>query len=344
MSIDRHVCAPSTSIREALRRIDAASPHLFQVVVDDERRVVGTVTDGDVRRAMLRSVGLDDPVSQCMNDQPVVGRPEAPSNGARLRASHFLPVVDESGRLMEVLLEGERQPSIARALVMAGGFGRRLGQETRDRPKPLLDVAGRPVLDRVLAQLEDAGVGRIDVSVHYLAEQIEAFLAARNSRAEVCVIRESEPLGTAGALGHLSQPQSGNILVVNGDVLTRANFGALAEFHDRHGHDATVGAAVHEVHVPFGVLRHGEDGLLDHIEEKPTYQHLVAAGIYYLSDAVLAFMPADPPVDMPELLDNAKRAGLCIGLFPVHEYWQDVGQPQDLRAARSHHDGDGPSS
>lgn len=340
---DRHACDPETPIREVLARIDR-SRYLFQVVVDDTGRLRGTVTDGDIRRAMLHGVGLDAPARACMQTRPVVGRTgDDDANYGKLHhtgsSRAFLPVVDDEGILREIhVAKSGREPRIHTALVMAGGPGTRLGDRTRNTPKPLLPVGGRPILDHVLEGLEASGVGTILVSVHYLAEKIESFLRERPSPARIDVVHEPSRLGTAGAIGRLgAQATRGPLLVINGDVLTQVDYAALHEFHVRHGHDATVGVARYEIDVPFGVVRYGDDGLFAGIEEKPRITNFIAAGVYYLSPQFVGLVPEERPIDMPELLNLGREIGLRIGLFPIHEYWTDLGRPDDLERAENRH-------
>jgi len=338
--LDDIVCGPTASIREALERINRA-PQLFLIVLDAEGRLLGTVTDGDVRRAMIAGVTLDDPVEACMQRQPRTGRVGADAdNLERLRGigglRAFLPLVDESGIVREVLAAAAGGEPVPAALIMAGGRGSRLGERTRDTPKPLLPVGEQPILERVLQRLEAAGVQRIFVAVHYLADQIEAFLKAREHRVAVQVVREERPLGTAGAIAKL--PLDGQpLLVLNGDVLTRVEISSLVGFHHRHDFDATIAVAQHQVNVPYGVVRHADDGTFLGVEEKPSTTHFVAAGMYYLSPEMAALVPADQPIDMPDLLNLGRRVGLRIGLFPIHEYWVDIGRPEDLAVADEDH-------
>lgn len=338
-----HLVVPATAaIRTVLARIDAATPELFQIVLDPAGHVVGTVTDGDIRRAMLKGVGIDDSVEACMHRDPITGRDgETSENARKARQARFLPVLDAQGRLAHVLSVRRGAGGIGPALVMAGGFGKRLGAATKETPKPLISVGGRPMIDRVMAGLEDAGVPGISVAVHYLADQIDRFVAARENRVPVSIIRESDPLGTAGALGLLPEAPDRPVLVVNADLVTRVDFSALHEFHERHGFDGTVAAARYEIQVPFGVLRYGQDGLIDGIDEKPVFHHFVAAGIYYLSPEIVAMVPRGRAIDMPQLLEDARRIGLKIGIFPVHEYWRDVGRPHDLLTVEAEMDGPG---
>lgn len=336
-----YACGPDTPIREVLRRLDG-TPHLFQIVVDGGGRLLGTITDGDIRRAMLQGAGLDDAAAACMQTRPMTGiAGDAEGNRARLvgvsSSRSFLPVLDASGAVVELLVREGRQGGIAHALVMAGGFGRRLGERTREVPKPLLPVGGRPILDHVLSGLEKAGVRAVHVSVHYRAGQIRDFLQARPNRMTVSLVEESEPLGTAGALGRLDGLGPAPLLVVNGDLITGVDFAALHEFHLRHGLDATIGVARYDIDVPFGVVRYGEDGLFAGVDEKPRISRFVAAGVYYLSPDLVALVPRDRRMDMPELLNRGRASGLKIGVFPIHEHWTDVGQPADLDAADAVH-------
>ena len=336
-----YLCPPARSVRDALGQLNATT-HLFQLVADAEGRLLGTLTDGDVRRAILNGVSLDAQVAECMNARFVSGyRGAGRDNLALLHATprrvDFLPVVDEGGRLVEVLVRDDMGGGVSRALVMAGGFGRRLGSRTLTTPKPLLPVGGRPILDHILTRLEDAGVGSIEIAVHYLADQIKSFVRGRDNRADVRLLEEEAPLGTAGALGLLDEPQQGPVLVVNGDVMTSLDVAALHNFHVLHGFDGTVGVARHEIDVPFGVVRHGQDGLFAGIDEKPRISNFIAAGVYYLSPQFSGLVPRGHAMDMPELLNLGREIGLRAGLFPIHEYWADLGRPDDLERADHRH-------
>ena len=340
--LDQYASPMELTLRDAVRRLDR-SAHLFQVVVDSAGKLAGTLTDGDVRRAMLRGVALDATVSEAMNQAPIAGRTGAErANLDKLAtiglAVPFLPILDDNGAVCEILLAAMTPQTGVHALVMAGGSGRRLGARTRTVPKPLLPVGGKPILEHVLSRLKSAEVSDITVSVHYLAGQIEQFLAARDNRARIVTLHEDRPLGTAGALGRLAPSLSGaNVLVVNGDIVTQVDFATMRDFHDRHGYDGTIAVIRHDTDIPFGVVRYGEDGSFERVDEKPVLSHFVAAGVYLLSPAFAGLVAREEAMDMNELLNLGREVGLSIGLFPIHEYWVDVGRPDDLdRAERDH--------
>jgi len=312
--------------------------HQFLLIVDAERHLLGTVTDGDIRRGILQGIGLDDPIERCMHRRPKVGKAAQPkSQAALLTGLPFLPLLDEQDRLVAVLLPTVMPGGISDAVVMAGGLGKRLGPLTEHTPKPLLPIAGKPILEHILGNLEGAGIGRIWLSVNHLADQFCSFIATRENSAEISLLQEPTKLGTAGSLSLLPEFSGEPLLVLNGDVLTQVDYRALDAFHRSHCYDATIAVAHHQVQVPFGVIRHDENGLLTGIDEKPVVKHFVAAGIYYLSPEVVALIPRGRRIDMPEILNEAHKVGMRLGLFPIHEYWTDVGRPEDLEAADEYH-------
>jgi len=338
---ERFVVTDQVAVRDALARMNQLE-HQFLIVVDQRGHVVGTLTDGDVRRALVHGVSVEDPVRRAMRSDPVVGVVGDDSgNHARLaelpRALAFLPVADSAGLLREILVARNTDRSFRHALIMAGGEGRRLGERTRTVPKPLLPVAGVPMLEHIVRGLEAAGVLEVYVSVHYLANQIEGFAASRQGAARMVILREEEPLGTAGSLA-LLPPQHEPILVVNGDVLTKIDFVAMGAFHREHGYDGTIAVTTYQVDVPFGVIQHDDRGMFTGMDEKPTMRFFVAAGIHLLSPAFMSLVPAGRRVDMPELLHIGREAGLRLGVFPIHEYWTDIGRPDDFAAADNRED------
>lgn len=332
-----YICRRDTPLRNVLERINATSL-LCQLVLDDGQELVGTVTDGDIRRALLRGLTLDARAEECMFTAFKYGSTTDPEGNARQlydkrRPVNFLPVLDEQSKLAEIIAwDKEVNAGITQALIMAGGFGTRLGELTRNTPKPLVEVAGKPILEHVLAALEDAGVGKIEIAVHYLAEQIHSYVEGRDNKATVSLVEESEPLGTAGALALLSETPRNPALVINADVVTDVDFSALHQFYLRHEYDAIVCVSPYSIDIPFGVVEFDEAGGFRSIHEKPKITRHIAAGVYYLSPAVFSLVKKGERIDMPNVLERAHELGMKIGVFPIHEYWVDLGRPTDIHS------------
>lgn len=336
-----HLLRPDQTVREAMERLSGGRlKYQFLLLADLDGRLMGTVSDGDIRRALLAGADLSAPATRCANQAPMTGSTDTPKENLE-RLYHigsqtaYLPIVDRAGVLAEVLVRAGQGIAGCRALIMAGGFGRRLGDRTKDIPKPLLPVGGKPILQHILERLKAASVHEIYVSVHYLADRIERFVSEHGAGLSVELLHEPDPLGTAGAVSLLPPDGGKQIMVINGDVLTSLELESFIDFHQRQDFDATVAVAQHQVTIPFGVVRQGEDGGFLGIDEKPTMTNFVAAGLYLLSPEYHALIRPRENLDMPELLNRGQSIGLTSGLFPLHEYWTDVGSPEDLERARS---------
>ena len=334
---DDYCCSVDLSLNEVLHRIDI-TPELFQIVTDSKGRLLGTLTDGDLRRALLRGAQLSNSVETAMNKNPKTGKvgEEAKNhlimqNIGSTRA--FLPLLDVQGIVKGLLIDTD-EIGIESALIMAGGLGSRLGVRTRHTPKPLIKVGGRPILDHILVSLEKVKIPRIIISVNYLSKKIEDFIQSRDNKSEILILKENQRLGTAGSLTLINDiVQKEPILIMNGDVITSIDFDALYAYHNKHAFDGTIAVKRHDIEIPFGVVRQSEDGNFEGIDEKPLINNFIAAGIYYLAAEYRALVPQNTNLDMPELLNLGRKAGLNAGLFPLHEAWTDVGSPEDLREA-----------
>ncbi|OZB56387.1 MAG: alcohol dehydrogenase [Halothiobacillus sp. 14-56-357] len=313
------------------------------LVVDDDGRLIGTVTDGDIRRGILRHLPLEAPVSEVMNAKPrslAVGYSRAEALQLLGSAQVLqVPIVDRDGKLvgLETMSDLMKRPRLENPVfLMAGGFGTRLRPLTDSCPKPMLKVGGKPMLEHILQDLIDYGFYRFYISVHYLREQvIEHFKDGSRFGVSIQYIHEDTPLGTAGCLGLLPRDAVQRpIIVVNGDIMTRVNYEALLQDHDRHTPAATVCTRQYDFQVPYGVIEH-EDQRITNITEKPTQHFFVSAGIYVLAPQVVHSMAADTRVDMPDLLKSEITAGRSVRMFPVHEYWLDIGRMNDFELAQN---------
>ncbi|MBH64010.1 MAG: hypothetical protein CL569_16495 [Alphaproteobacteria bacterium] len=323
------------TVREAMNRINA-TPHIMQLVVNAAGVLVGTVTDGDVRRGLLNGSDMDARVDSCMRQNPIAAPTVESAIGRAMELSGRLrcvPVIDADGKPTKVVGEAELKPAFETAMIMAGGFGKRLGSRTANTPKPLIPVAGQPILRHLINDLDERGVSRVIIAAHYLSEQIREFVEKLPHRAQVEILVEESPLGTAGALSRLPSDVDGTLLVLNGDIITQTDLSAMALHHGYHGCDATVGATRHEIEIPFGVIDYDERGSVRSIREKPRYAPYVLAGIYALQPAIYRNLPDTLPLQMPDLLAHAVEQGCQVGVFPIHEYWLDLGHPSEIELA-----------
>lgn len=338
----RHILlAPDDSIRRAIEVIDEGAKRIA-LVVDAGGRLLGTVTDGDIRRGILRHVSLEAPITEVMNAQPRT----LPENHLRAEALQLLgsaqvlqvPIVDDQGVLvgLETLTDLMKRPRLENPVfLMAGGFGTRLRPLTDNCPKPMLPVGGKPMLEHILQDLIDFGFYRFYISVHYLREQvIDHFQDGSRWGVNIQYVHEDNPLGTAGALGLLPKDAVQRpIIVVNGDIMTRVNYESLLQDHDRHTPAATICTRQYDFQVPYGVIEHEGQHITD-ITEKPVHRFFVSAGIYVLAPQVVHAVAANSRVDMPDLLKAEMAAGHDVRMFPVHEYWLDIGRMNDFEMAQ----------
>lgn len=303
--------------------------------------MVASVTDGDIRRALLAGSSLDSPAALAYNTSFVSlfegadWSSEIAEGSARGLTEY--PVVDAGGALVGVESRPLRSGHTARAntvVIMAGGKGLRLRPLTEQTPKPLLRVGGKPVLQHIIENLRDEGFTDIVVAINYLGEQIEAHFGDGSSfGVHIKYLREETPLGTAGALSLLKPPFSSPLVVMNADLVVSARIGQLVDYHLTEKAIITVGAKIVETMVPFGVL--GTKGhTIQVIEEKPTHKDLINAGVYVLNAEVVEQLEPSAPADMPELIAANVDSGSVLA-FPLHEDWLDLGRPDDLRRARA---------
>lgn len=339
VGIQANLIGEDATVLSAVERMDAVRRKLL-LVVDDDGRLRGALTDGDIRRGLMRRVSVEAPVTEIMNRTPVALKAGVRDRAAlrRLEALgvSLAPVVDDQGRVTGLYPDavGPARPRDNLVVIMAGGRGVRLAPLTRDCPKPMLKVAGRPLLETIIERLRAEGFRRIRLAVNYLAEVIEDHFGDGSALdVEIRYLREDHPRGTAGALSLLDEPVEAPMLVMNGDVLTRVGFGDLIDFHQGLGAEATLCVREHSFQSPHGVAETDGPRLVS-LKEKPTFRWLANAGIYCLDPAALARVPAEGRFDMPDLLAGLAADGRLVGAFPLHEYWLDIGRPPDFETAQ----------
>lgn len=335
------------TMRQAMAAIDRGGIGIV-LVLDSDGRMEATITDGDVRRAILDGMGPDTPVAELQacrpgaHRQPTVAWSSTPRaellQMMQSRSIRQIPLVDDERRVVDVVLMsdliGNRVQPMS-AVVMAGGYGSRLRPLTEETPKPMLEVDGRPLMERVIDQLQAAGIRRVTVTTHYKPEVIsEHFGNGNGNGVEISYIHEEEPLGTAGALGLMEIPDEA-VLVMNGDVLTELNLQAMIDFHRDHKADMTVAVRKYELRVPYGVVK-TRGFRVTELSEKPVQDFFISAGMYLLEPAAFGYIPASERFDMTDLIEQMVAAKCRVVSFPVVEYWLDISQPGDYELAQKH--------
>jgi len=337
----------SSSLMDAVQIIENSVKRLA-VVLSDDRNVIGTLTDGDIRRCLLQGHTLDTSVSEAMNPSPVTTSINTSDSSLRelLNKNNIrsLPLVDTENHYVRTFHEMEFtsdvdgisiEKTFSAAIIMAGGEGTRLRPFTENLPKPMIEINGIPLLERQVRRLAKMGITMIYISVNYLSEIIKThFGNGRDFGVVINYLHEDKKLGTAGALSLLPElEKSQSIIVMNGDVLTTSDFVNLYHFHKEHHSMITMSAINYHVDIPYGVIDY--DGTeVKALLEKPSQQFFCNAGIYALSVDVLNQIPMDTFWNMTDLIDKCLVDGNKVTVFPVHEYWSDIGTPTDLEKAR----------
>lgn len=345
-SIDICCVLPDCTVRQALQQIEKASTGIA-LIVDAGRFLLGTMTDGDARRAILNGLSLDDAVAEILTRKstssaakpltvPIGTPPEKIRRLMQERVIRHVPVVDDEGRVVELITLEELVPKDhlpMQAVIMAGGFGKRLHPLTENLPKPMLPVGGKPLMELIVNQLKDSGIDTVNVTTHFEPEKIKSHFGDGSSfGVQMNYVSEETPLGTAGALS-LMDEKGAPLLVINGDILTQVDFRAMRTFHREHHADITVGVRQYDFQVPYGVIE-SDGAMVTGVQEKPTLNFFVNAGIYLLEPTVHDYIPQGQRFDMTDLIKALIKQGRPVANFPIVEYWLDIGQHEDYVRAQ----------
>lgn len=330
---------PQMTLRDALLAIDEATSQIA-VVVDESGRLLGTLTDGDARRGLLRGLTLNDPISEVMHLNPICARVTDSRHSViglmREKGLHQIPMVDADGIVVGLEVVDDFLVTRTRenwVIIMAGGLGTRLKELTQNTPKPMLPVGSKPLLETIVLDYASQGFRKFYLAVNYKAEQIEAhFGDGSKFGVEVRYLHERERMGTAGGLSLLPEVPDAPFIVTNADLLTNQDFGDLVRRHTETGADATMAVRNYEMQVPFGVV-HEDNGCIQAIVEKPVHRFTVSAGIYVLSPQVLSLIPQNCFIDMPSLFEEMFRVGMQTRCHSINGYWLDIGRLDDYKQA-----------
>jgi dTDP-glucose pyrophosphorylase len=338
-SWEKALIAPSTTLRMALETINQVGCQIA-LVVDEERRLLGTLSDGDARRALLEGLNLNALVGSAMHLTPTCAA-EGDDRQTRLATMrrcglHQLPIISADGRVVGLETVDDYLNTPVRdelVVIMAGGLGTRLQELTHNTPKPMLHVGSRPLLETIIRGYADQGFRNFYLAVNYKAEQIEHYFGDGNSLGlNIQYLRERQRLGTAGALSLLPERPTAPVMVTNADLLTKENYGFMLDEHIAKGADATMGVREYEMQVPFGVVME-RNGRIESIEEKPIQRFTVSSGMYVLSPSALALVPPNQYLDMPTLFETMVSEGLSTRCHRINGYWLDIGRLPDFERA-----------
>lgn len=340
----RALVSVEATVQMAIRSMNDSATQIA-LVASADGRLIGTITDGDIRRGLLSGLTLHSSIESVIHHSPLVVPPQMDRDSVlqlmRANRLHQLPIVDEHRKivglhLLDDLIAPKSKTNMM--IIMAGGRGTRLRPHTENCPKPLLLVAGKPMLEHIIERARSDGFSRFVIALHYLGHMIEEYFGdGRNWGVEIEYLHEQAPLGTVGAISLLRSRPNESFLVSNGDILTDIRYRELLDFHTRHEAAATMAVRLHEWQQPFGVV-HTQGVDIVGFEEKPVILSHVNAGIYALEPAAFDMLKPGDACDMPTLFQRLKEAGARTIVYPMHEPWMDVGRPKDLERANGQSD------
>jgi dTDP-glucose pyrophosphorylase len=341
----RHIIDQSSNVRTALTLLDKLAADAILFVVDDDHKLVGSLTDGDLRRGFIAGLGLDDNILKFIQKEPVFIRDNEYSlqllESLKKRNLKIIPILDEEGIILDVLNFRTHSTLIpANALLMAGGVGKRLRPLTDHMPKPLLKVGEKPIIEHNIDRLINVGIKKITLSINYLGEQLEAYFGDGSSKGiQIDYVREEKPMGTIGSILLVNNFEYDDIIVMNSDLLTNIDFADFYKTYKNSGSDMAIATTSYIVDVPYAVLETTEGNKIKSLKEKPRYTYYSNAGIYILHKKLLSMIPQNSFFDITDLIDKLIEMDYNIVSYPINGYWLDIGKHDDYQKAQEdiHH-------
>jgi len=329
------------TIKEVLNVIDKGAIRIA-VVVNNDNKVIGTISDGDIRRAILKGYNLNDTIKNVYFKNPILATTNETNEAIIKKAIenriYQIPIVDENKRLVKIidlatLLKNKKRKNLV--ILMAGGLGTRLRPLTNDIPKPLLKVGDKPILETIINNFKNSGFENFIISVNYKKELIKQYFKdGAKFGVNISYLDENKRLGTAGALSLLKEKPNEPFFVMNGDLLTNIDFSKMLDFHIKQHSIATMAVIEKDFQIPYGVIE-TNDLKITNIKEKPTYKFFINAGIYMLNKEVLDYIPKNQFFDMPTLFEKLIELNKKTLSFPIHEYWLDIGRLEEYHTAQN---------
>jgi dTDP-glucose pyrophosphorylase len=334
---------PDISIKAALKKMNE-SGHQILVVVDQDEKVLGIITDGDIRRGLIKNTSLDEPIKKIMNRNPIILRdPCNDKEAIKLMKKYsikHIPILDDRNRLIDIKtlasfinngkLEYEKKD--IPVVIIAGGKGTRLDPFTRILPKPLIPLGGKPIIEIIIDRFRKYGFNRFLISVNYKRNMIKAYFLEKKIDYDIDYVEENRYLGTAGAIVLAKNKLKDTFIVSNCDIITDANYDDLLNYHRDNKSHATILAVIRNFKIPYGVLKY-RNRFFECITEKPEYSFLVNAGVYVLEPDIFRLLKREGAINMTELLMLAKKNKLRVMVYPVNCRWFDVGEWDEYKKA-----------
>lgn len=340
MNIQKYLISQFSSVREALIKLDKLAIDAILFVVDEQNKLIGSLTDGDLRRGFIKGYGFETPITDFIQSNPayVVEGNKVMNELEEYKSKNFkiVPVVNKDLEVVDIINFRDTSTIIpADAILMAGGKGTRLRPLTENTPKPLLKVGGKPIIEYNIDRLAGVGIKNIHLSINYLGEQLEAYFGnGSNKDLNINYVREDKPLGTIGSVLLVDDFENNDILVMNSDLLTNIDFADFYKSFKDDNADMAVAATPYNVDVPYAVMEVNGDNQVKSLKEKPRYTYFSNAGIYLLKKEVLKMIPQDTFFDITDLMDKILEMNLKLVTFPINGYWLDIGKPEDFKKAQ----------
>ncbi|AVQ37355.1 nucleotidyl transferase [Clostridium botulinum] len=334
-NIEKILAYPYYSIKKSLKLLDKGAKGII-LVVDEERKLIGTVTDGDIRRAILDGMSLEKKIEEIMHINPIKVKQgtsiEEIKDVLIKNAIREIPIVDEDNRVVDMITvndillpKGKENPVI----IMAGGLGTRLKDLTKEVPKPMLRIGNDPILQHIINNFKQYGYNKFFISVNYKAEIIENYFQdGYIYGVKIEYIKEHKRMGTAGGIKLAESFVNKPFFVINGDIFTNLNLENMMNYHIDNSFDITVGTRKHSFQIPYGVVKTEENSITG-MEEKPNMEYLINAGVYCLSPKVISLIPQDEYFEITDLIDICIKKGLNVGSYEIKDYWMDIGRIED---------------
>ena len=334
---------PNRSLKEAIKQMDKAALQVL-IVADNEDKLLGIVTDGDVRRAIINAIDFKEPISSIMNKNPITMLYSGDKNEALKLMKKYvvrcIPVIDEENKVVGLVLwkdflnDGKVSypPKGVPVVIMAGGKGVRLDPFTKILPKPLIPIGEKPIIELIMDNFKKYGFNKFLISLNYRAEMIKMYFSENPTDYRIEYVQEKEFLGTAGSLSLIKSKLRDTFILSNCDIIIDTNFDRLLNYHKENKNKVTILAVIRHIKIPYGVLKM-QNADLDEFIEKPEYHFIVNSGVYALEPDIIDLIPKNQPMDMPDLLLLAKKKGFKIQVYPMSCSWFDVGEWEEYKKA-----------